>query len=177
MNLVSIFTLQFLLTTLVLAVLAGWYLAPWLKEKPLHFVLGLLIAPHAFRHLGMAFLVPGLTSETLPTGFANAAAYGDLISGMLAITAMVALRYRWRWAIPIAWVFSIFGVADLVFALSHAGAIPHLGTAWLIPTFVVPGLLVTHWLVLARLIRHAWSGCVTRDELEHLTRTAIANVR
>lgn len=163
MNLVSIFALQFLLSTMVIAVLARWYLVPWLKGKPLTSVLALLIAPHAFRHLGMAFLVPGLTSETLPVGFASAAAYGDLISGFLAIAVLVALRYRWRSAIPLAWVFSIFGLGDLVYALSHAEVIPHMGTAWLIPTFIVPGLLVTHWMVLARLARHAWSASAANE--------------
>ena len=157
MSLVSIFALQFALSTFILAVLARWYLVPWLKEKPLTVVLTLLIAPHAFRHLGMAFLVPGLTSETLPADFANAAAYGDLISGFLAIAALVSLRYRWRLAFPIAWSFSVFGIGDLVYALSHAEAIPHLGTAWLIPTFVVPVLLVTHWMVVTRLVRHAFA--------------------
>ena len=164
MSLVSIFALQFVLSTLILAVLARWYLVPWLKGKPIYVVLTLLIAPHAFRHLGMAFLVPGLTSETLPVGFANAAAYGDLISGFLAIAALVSLRYRWHSAIPLAWVFSVFGLGDLVYALSHAEAIPHLGTAWLIPTFVVPGLLVTHWMVLTRLVRHAISSRSTRAD-------------
>jgi len=164
MNLISIFALQFVLTTLVLAVMARWYLVPWLKDKPLHFALSILIAPHAFRHIGMSFLVPGLTSEELPSGFANAAAYGDLISGFLAIGALLALRYRWRLAIPIAWAFSIFGTGDLVYALSHAEAIPHLSTAWLIPTFIVPGLLVTHWMVLSHLAAHAWRGRVAPKE-------------
>jgi len=164
MNLISIFALQLVLTTLVLAVMARWYLVPWLKDKPLNFALSILIAPHAFRHVGMSFLVPGLTSEELPSGFASAAAYGDLISGFLAIGALFALRYRWRMAILIAWVFSIFGTGDLLYALSHAEAIPHLGTGWLIPTFIVPGLLVTHWMVLSRLAAHAWRGRVAPQE-------------
>ena len=155
MNLLTIFTLQFLLTLLVYGVIARWYLVPWLRGKQLHVALSILIAPHALRHLGLAFLVPGLTSETIPAGFANAAAYGDFVSGMLAILTLVALRYRWRLAIPIAWVLSVVGITDLIYALSHASAISHLGTAWLIPTFVVPGLLVTHWMVLTRLVQNA----------------------
>ena len=155
MNLLGIFTLQFLLTLLVYGAITRWYLVPWLRDKPLQIALSILIAPHALRHLGLAFLVPGLTSETIPTGFASAAAYGDFVSGLLAILALVALRYRWHLAIPIAWVFSVVGITDLIYALSHASAIPHLGTAWLIPTFVVPGLLVTHWMVLTRLVQNA----------------------
>lgn len=155
LNLVAIFGLQFILTLTVLAVLASWYLVPWLRDKPMRVALGLLILPHAFRHIGMSFLVPGLTGDALPTGFANATAYGDLLSGLLAIAALVALRYRWRLAIPIAWVFSVVGTTDLLYALSQENAIPLLGTVWLIPTFVVPGLLITHWLVLVRLAAHA----------------------
>lgn len=163
MNLLTIFTLQFLLTLLVYGVIARWYFEPWLRDKAMQVVLSILVAPHALRHLGLAFLVPGLTSETIPAGFANAAAYGDFVSGLLAMLVLIALRYRWRLAIPIAWVFSIVGTTDLMYALSHASAIPHLGTSWLIPTFIVPGLLVTHWMVLTRLTRHAWSGSAVNE--------------
>ena len=38
-------------------------------------------------------------------------------------------------------------------ALRHADAVPGLGATWYIPTFFVPLLLVTHFMIFVRLIR------------------------
>ena len=53
----------------------------------------------------------------------------------------------------LAWGFNIVGTADLLFTLSHADAVPDLGATWYIPTFLVPLLLVTHFMMFMRLIR------------------------
>ena len=58
-------------------------------------------------------------------------------------------------AIPLAWVFSIVGLADLANALRQDDAILYMGATWFIPTFVVPILLVTHVMVIARLVKNA----------------------
>jgi len=91
----------------------------------------------------------------LPEGFAAATAYGDLISGLLAILAVIALKGRWSLAIPLVWIFNIVGTADLFSALRQADAVPDLGGVWYIPTFVVPLLLVTHFMVFARLLKRS----------------------
>jgi hypothetical protein len=54
---------------------------------------------------------------------------------------------------PLVWLFNIVGTADLLNALRQADAVPHLGTTWYIPTFLVPLLLVTHVMIFARLLR------------------------
>jgi len=81
--------------------------------------------------------------------------YGDLLAGVLALLALVALRTDWRGTIALVWVFNVVGTVDLVNALRHADAIPNLGAAWYIPTFVVPLLLVTHVMIFARLLRRS----------------------
>jgi hypothetical protein len=55
----TIFGLQFLLSLIVYALIANWYVAPWLAGKPVEQALAPLIFPHAFRHIGLLFLVPG----------------------------------------------------------------------------------------------------------------------
>jgi hypothetical protein len=155
MDIVLIFLSQFVLSLIVVGLLARWYAAPWLAEKPLEVALMALIAPHAFRHIGLAFIVPALNQPGMPLEFATSAAYGDLLSGILALVVLIALRGRWAMAIPLAWVFSIVGLADLANALRQDDAILHMGATWFIPTFVVPILLVTHVMVIARLIKHA----------------------
>ena len=98
-------------------------------------------------------MVPGVTAETMPGAFAISAGYGDFISGLLALLALIALRGRWRIALILVWIFSIVGLADLMNALRQAEAVPHFGATWFIPTFCVPVLLVTHVMVVARLLK------------------------
>ena len=155
MNTLTIFGTQFVLSLVVVTLVAKWFVTPWLARKPLHVALLVLTLPHAFRHLGLAFLVPGLVGDEIPRGFALAAAYGDFTTGLLAVLALVALRAHWRVAVPLVWLTSIVGTADLMNALRQAEAVPHLLTTWYIPTFIVPILLVTHGMTFARLIRHA----------------------
>ena len=152
MNVLVIFGVQLALSLLVYALIARWYVSPWLSNKPMNAALMFLIFPHALRHLGLAFLVPGLVDDSLPESFANAAAYGDFVTGLLAILALFLLRAEWRLAIPIVWIFNIFGAADLLNALRNAEVVPYLGVTLFIPTFVVPVLLVTHLMIFARLI-------------------------
>ncbi len=153
MDIYAIFGLQLALSTVVFAVLARLLLTPWLDEQPFRVALTVLIAPHAFRHIGMSFLVPTLNHGTLPTDFATAAAYGDLIAGLLALFAILALQLSTRFALPFVWLFNLVGVADLANALRHAEAVPHFGPTWFIPTFIVPLLLVTHALIFVRLLK------------------------
>ena len=153
MDTLAIFGLQFLMSLIVLSLLAKWYAAPWLAKQSTNQALIPLIIPHAFRHIGMAFLVPELVLETLPSFFATTAAYGDLFSGLLALLSLIALRARWRLALVLVWLFNLFGTVDLLNALRQAEVVPSLGTTWYIPTFLVPLLLVTHGLIFVRLVR------------------------
>ena len=153
MDTLEIFGLQLVLSLIVYALIAKWYVAPWLAEKPIHQALMPLIFPHAFRHIGLTFFVPGVVAQPLPSFFANTAAYGDFVSGLLAILSLVALRGGWSLALPLVWLFNIVGMLDLLNALRQAEAVPDLGATWYIPTFLVPLLLVTHVMIFARLLR------------------------
>ena len=153
MDPLAIFGLQLVLSLIVYALIAKWYVTPWLAEKPIHQALMPLIFPHALRHLGLTFFVPGVVAQPLPSFFANTVAYGDLVSGLLALLSLVALRGGWGLALPLVWLFNIVGTADLLNALRHADAVPDLGATWYIPTFWVPVLLVTHVMIFARLLR------------------------
>jgi hypothetical protein len=159
MTTLTIFGLQLVLSLLVFALIAKWYVVPRLACQPLRLELMALIFPHAFRHVGLAFLVPGLVSESLPDSFAITTAYGDFISGLLAILSLVALRQKWVLAIPLVWIFNLVGSVDLLNALRQAEAVPHLLTTWYIPTFWVPLLLVSHALMFTRLLRRKQQGC------------------
>jgi hypothetical protein len=151
----QIFGVQVVLSLVMYALIARWYLAPRLVVLPLPAALQPLLVVHAFRHLGMVFLVPTVVGPALPPSFALPAAYGDLLTGLLALGATVALRTRSGIAIPLTWIFNVVGLLDLIHAfyqgLSHD---VQLGSAYYIPTFVVPALVITHLMIFRMLVRH-----------------------
>ena len=149
----AIFGLQFLLSVVVFGLLAKWKLAPWLQTLSRQSALFWLTVPHAFRHVGMVFLVPGMLVQPLPAEFAIPAAYGDLVTGLLALLALFALQKGWARAEVLVWTFNVVGTIDLLNALRHLDVAPLFGAAWYVPTFLVPMLLVSHALVFFRLLR------------------------
>ncbi len=133
---------------------AKWYVLPALKSIQLTDALILLILPHLFRYVGLAFLIPGVTEIPLDTRFSNPAAYGDLGAALLAFLAIVTLRFKWRWAIPATWLFNVFGLFDLLTAVSLGIRFTQdgtLGATYFIPALIVPGLLVTHVMIFSLL--------------------------
>ena len=60
--------------------------------------------------------------------------------------------------IAIAWIFNLWGLADILNAFyqaNHAGLLAgQLGTTYFIPTLVVPLLLITHGLAFRILLQH-----------------------
>ncbi len=155
MDVLAIFALQFFMSLVVWGSLAYWLLAPWLETKSLNEALFFLTVPHAFRHIGLVFLVPGVVAQPLPETFAAPAAYGDLLTGVLALLALVALRNNWSVARGAVWLFSIVGTIDLINALRQGDAVPDFGAAWYIPTMLVPLLLVTQIMIFSRLFKRA----------------------
>ena len=95
----AIFVLQFGLSLLVFGLLAKWVLTPWLANQSQREALFWLTLPHAFRHMGMVFIVPGVVAQPLPDYFALPAAYGDLLTGVLALLALILLRIGSKGAI------------------------------------------------------------------------------
>jgi hypothetical protein len=153
-----LFGLSALLSLVSSGVVAQLYVWPRLRTVERQRALLLLIAPHLFlRFIGLSFLIPGVTSEVLPAAFAVPAAYGDLIAGILAIIATVALWTRASAGVPLAWVFNVWGAADLLFAIYQGQRLEITPGAWgatfYIPTAIVPPLLVTHFLMLRLLLR------------------------
>lgn len=129
---------------------ARWYLLPVLENHSLTDGLTALLFPHVFRYVGLAFLVPGVTSVPLDPRFASHAAWGDLGAAVLALLAIAALRNNWRYAIPTVLFANLFGLLDLINAVIR-GLIytpdGHLGATWFIPTVIVPFLVVTHLVI------------------------------
>jgi hypothetical protein len=134
------------------------FIWPRLRSLRREEALLVLVAPHMFRFVGLAFLMPGVVAPTLPSAFAIPAAYGDLTACLLAIIAARALSARAPWAIAAVWLFNLEGTIDLLFAfyqgLIAIGLPPgSLGAAFYIPTLIVPPLLSMHVLIFWLLLR------------------------
>ena len=145
------FAISIPLAFVVWGVIAARYVWPALRERPWAEALQPLLLLHSLRFIGMAFLVPGVVSPDLPIGFARPAAFGDLVTALLALLALATLQSRA--GVVIVWVFNIVGTVDLLnayfqgnrFGLGDAPGL--LGAAYFIPTVLVPMLLVTHVFV------------------------------
>ena len=136
------------------------YVHPVLKRYPIEKVMVPLLLLHTFRYVGLMFLVPGVTTETLDIRFSHPAAYGDLIAALLAFVALGAIRLNAPWALASIWIFNIWGSVDLLNAVTRgimftpAG---HFGASYWIPATIVPFLLVTHayiFMLLAKNLRN-----------------------
>lgn len=163
MDTLQIFGLQFAMSLVLWTALAKWILAPWLAQKPTNEALFWLTLPHAFRYIGLMFLVPGVVARPLPAAFAEPAAYGDLVAALLALVALFALRGGSGLAIPLVWIFNVVGTVDLLNALYQGlrlGAALDMGATLFIPSFIVPLLLVTHVMIFAMLTRRRQSAQV-----------------
>ena len=154
MNPQQIFGLQFVLSLLVGTLVARWYVWPPLAGLSIRQALTPLMLVHATRYLGLVFLVPTVVPPGVPDAFARPAAYGDLLTGLLAILAALALRRAWPGALPLAWLVNVVGVVDLLVALSQGVRLEvQLGAAYYIPTVAVPVLLITHVMMFRLLTR------------------------
>jgi hypothetical protein len=132
------------------------YIWPELRLRERAEALQPLLILHSFRFIGLAFLVPGVVSPDLPPAFAHSAAYGDIIAAMLALLSLLFLPSAA--GVAAAWIFSLWGSADILNAFyqaNHAGLLAgQLGAAFFLPTLIVPLLLITHGLVFRILLQH-----------------------
>ena len=148
-----------LLAVLVATSLVAWtivtvvHVLPWLAGRTRHDALLVVVAPQMFRHVGALALFPGIGAP--PLEWSLPLALGDVATALLAIITMIALHRRWRAAVPLAWVTTIFGTVDLLHNVAnamHLGVAPVLGPIAFVAGVVVPGMLVCHVLALRILL-------------------------
>jgi hypothetical protein len=137
-------------------IVSARYIWPELRSRQRIEALRPLLILHSFRFVGLANLVPGVVSPDLPSTFAHAVAYGDIIAATLALLSLSLLPSRA--GLAITWIFNLWGTADLLNAFyqaNRAGLLAgQLGSTYFVPTFVVPLLLITHGLAFRILLRH-----------------------
>ncbi|UWZ86423.1 hypothetical protein [Occallatibacter riparius] len=131
------------------------YIWPELRVRSREEALRPLLMLHSFRYIGLSFLVPGVVSADLPSGFAHWAAYGDIVAATLALVSLLLLPGAA--GIAATWVFNFVGLADLLSAFYQAGRggmlAGQLGATFFLPTLIVPLLLITHGVIFRILLQ------------------------
>jgi hypothetical protein len=153
-----VIVLNLLANTAIFYVAARLYLLPLVPRVALKYILVPILLFHSMRHLGMMFLTRGATYPGLPPEFAYKAAFGDLLTAILAFVAIPLVLSGSSLAKPAVWVFNVVGTVDVLTAITTAtiyNAPPAMGPAYWIPAFWVPMLLVTHYVVFV-LLGRSW---------------------
>jgi hypothetical protein len=169
----TIFLIDMPLGYLAWGLLIAAYIWPRLKSMDPIEAHRAIATFNSFRFFGLVFLLPGFVGANLPQGFATPAAYGDFVTGVLALLALLTIRVRgFFW--PLVWAFNLVGIADLVIdtargvQLSLPAVAGQLGAGYAILMLYVPGLFLIHlvafWLLLKPMRRTVVSaGASTRS--------------
>lgn len=136
----------------------GTYILPRLRSMSRFEAQRVIATIHSFRFFGLVFLLSGVVGSHLPASFAVPTAYGDFVTGVLALLALLAVRVR-----PLFWsfvvAFNVVGTADLLLAYFNAVRVGlpamagQLGATYAIPIIYVPMLMITHLTALYWLVR------------------------
>jgi hypothetical protein len=153
-----IFALHLVLGYIAWMLCTHAYILPRLKAMSLLNAQRAIATLHSFRFFGFIFILPGVVGHNLPAGFAQSAAYGDLVTGVLAILALVTIRMRFLFW-PLVVGFNLVGAIDILLAYYHGVkfGLPalsgELGVAYGVVILYVPLLMITHCIAFYLLVR------------------------
>jgi hypothetical protein len=157
MSPVLLFGLQFTLSLVIFALIATWYITPALDRLPIHAALIPLFLVHTLRYLPSTAFAPGQVDPKLPMDTMATIANGDLASALLALVAVVFLRYQWAGSLAVAWIVNVLASLDWLnagfLAASHQFPTYSLGGNWYIISYYVPVIGVVHLMIFRRLLR------------------------
>src|SRR6266436_6908970 len=115
MSPMSAAALASVLSFVVFAIMTVLYVAPWLATRQRAEALTPLLWVHAFRHVALQIYSAQQFGFAVSDGTRDQIAAGDVIGMILAVAAIVALRWRIRMtALLVVWVFIAETVFDLV---------------------------------------------------------------
>jgi hypothetical protein len=149
MSMQAIFVIHLVIGYVAWLLCFGTYLWPRLEAMERANAQRAIATLHSFRFFGLVFILPGVVGPNLPGGFATFAAYGDFVTGVLALLALLTFRVRPLFLTLVA-AFNVVGATDIIadyYRAIHAG-LPQiagqLGSTYWIPIIYVPLLMITH---------------------------------
>lgn len=144
-----------LFSLVVFGTMARWYVAPWLRTLERSAALVPLVWIHVFRYVALQSFSAQRDGFPISNGGVRDIVGGDVAGAIIAFATLVALRYRPRVAIPLAWLLVAETTIDT--AINIRGGIHENlmgaagGVTWLIIGFYVPLLIVSVGLIIWQL--------------------------
>ena len=154
----TIINLQALVGTVTLFVVFKWWIQPRLANLSINDALLPFVFLNSFRYLGLSFMAKEQMYDGFPADFLMQVGLWDFATAVLALITAFTLKSRWKFAIPLVWVFNIFGFADLITAFPKFFSLElydqNLGFIWLM--FVTYGLaaFLSHIYIFCKLIKN-----------------------
>jgi hypothetical protein len=144
-----------LMSLIVLAAIARWYIVPWLIRNARADALIALLWVHVFRYVALQVFSAQHNGFPISDGGAMEIVVGDVIGAILAFVAIALLRRRARLAIPLSWLLAVETAYDTLTNI-HGGVQERLmgaasGVTWMILTFFVPMVVVSSVLLIWQL--------------------------
>jgi hypothetical protein len=164
-----------LMSVIVFAAVARWYVAPWLRNQVRADALIALLWVHVFRYVALQVFSAQRDGFPISDGGAMDIVVGDVAGAVLAFITIALLRHRARVAIPLAWLLSAATVYDTVINI-RGGVHEHLmgaasGVTWMVLTFFVPMVVVSTVLLMWQLASRRSEPLATGPD-----RTQVLNV-
>jgi hypothetical protein len=161
MNLKAAAGLAQMSSLVVFVTIAKWYVVPWIRRQARADALIALLWVHVFRYVALQVYSAQQAGFPISDGARDRIVYGDVAGMILAMIALVALRYRARLSIPLVWALVAETLIDTV-ANVTGGIREHLfgaanGVTWMVVCFYVPLLMVSMGLT-------GWQLYSRRDE-------------
>jgi len=136
--------------------IAVWYVAPWMRERPLAVALAVPLWVQAFRYVALQIFSAQQFGFRISDAAANEIAWGDVAGAVLALVALWLLRRGSRAAIPVVWVFVVESTVDLlnatVMGIRERAQETAFAATWLILNIYTVMLWVTLALIIWRLV-------------------------
>jgi hypothetical protein len=144
-----------LCSVVVFVTMARWYFVPWSRSQDRAAALIPLVWVHAFRYVALQVYSAQQAGFPISDSGRDRIVYGDVTGMILALIALVALRHRTRWSIPLVWLVVVETAVDTV-ANVRGGIREHLfgaanGVTWMVVSIYVPLLMVSLGLTIWQL--------------------------
>ncbi len=154
----TIINLQAITGTISIILGFNWWIKPRIANLSLQDALLPFVFLNTFRYLGLSFMAKEQFYSGFPSEFLNTVGIWDLSTAILAIITAIALKSKWKFSIPLVWIFNLVGFTDLITAFPQFFGLKlydhDLGFIWLL--FITYGLMtfLSHIYIFIRLIKN-----------------------
>ena len=152
-----IVTIQFTLGLIIFGTACREYVLGWLQRSDVFVAIAPVLLYQGFRFLGLTMLAPDQVAPGQDMDAIEVIAYGDLAASVAGIIAALAAYRRSALTVPLAWLFSVIGIVDLLsvsVTVSIARTLEEgIGVMWITFGLIAPLLVLSHGYVLHVLIR------------------------